>query len=57
MENPTNKGRASCVRFADASHEAFTTTTYRAQILAAKYALPIETAVLVAALAFGGSHG
>lgn len=30
-----------------------TTTAYRAQILAAKYALPLETAAIVAALAWG----
>jgi hypothetical protein len=31
----------------------FTTTAYRAQIIASRYALPAETAALVAALAWG----
>lgn len=36
----------------------FSTTAYRAQIVAARYALPLETAAIIAALAFGGSqHG
>lgn len=35
-------------------HGSLTTTAYRAQILASRYALPPETAVLVAALAWGG---
>ena len=35
-----------------------TLTSYRAQHLAARFALPIETAAIVAALAFaGGAHG
>jgi hypothetical protein len=37
---------------------SFTTTAYRAQIVAARFAIPLETAAIIAALAFGGSqHG
>jgi hypothetical protein len=58
MENPTNKGRASCGRFPDATHKPFTVNALRIQHLAARYALPIETAAIIAALAFGGAaHG
>jgi len=35
----------------------FSTTAYRAQIVAARYALPIETAAIIAALAWGAHHG
>lgn len=36
----------------------FTLAAYRAQSLAARFAIPIETAALVAALAWGGAgHG
>ena len=36
----------------------FTLTSYRAQHLAARFALPLETAAILAALAFaGGTHG
>jgi hypothetical protein len=54
MENPTfKKGRASCVRFADATHEAVTTANLRLQILSNRYAIAPELAALVAALAWG----
>lgn len=36
------------------SRNAFNLTAFRAQRIAARYALPIETAVILAALAFGG---
>jgi hypothetical protein len=36
---------------------SLTTTAYRSQIIAAKYVLPLETAAIIAALAFGGGHG
>lgn len=60
MENPTlsKKGRASCVRFADGTHEAISLSVLRAQHLAARHAMTLETAAIFAALAFGGSqHG
>ena len=31
----------------------YTTTAYRSQIIAAKYALPLETAAIIAVLAWG----
>ena len=37
-------------------HGPLTLATYRAQLIASRHALPIETAALVAALALGGSH-
>ncbi|WP_157098675.1 hypothetical protein [Novosphingobium rosa] len=33
-----------------------TLSAHRAQVIAARFALPIETAAIVAALAFGGPH-
>lgn len=38
-------------------HAPFTLTAYRAQHLAARFPLPIETAAIMAAFAFGGAHG
>ncbi len=39
-------------------HTSFALTSYRTQATACRYALPIETAAIVAALAFGGArHG
>lgn len=35
----------------------YTLTRFRAQALAARYALPIEHAAIVAPLALGGAHG
>ena len=32
------------------------TAAYRAQIVATRFAIPLETAAIIAALAFGGSH-
>ena len=56
-ENPTIKGRASRNSCGGISCEPFTRTAYRAQHLVARFALPIETAAIVAALAFaGGAH-
>ena len=57
-ENPTPKGRASCDMVSTASHEPYTLTALRLQFLASRFALPIETAAIIAALAFGGAaHG
>lgn len=43
---------------AGASVAPLTLTAYRAQHLASRFALPIETAAILAALAFGGNaHG
>ena len=37
-------------------HVPHTLAAYRAQLFASRYAIPIETAALVAALALGGCH-
>ena len=37
-------------------HCPHTLAAYRAQLFASRYAIPIETAALVAALALGGVH-
>lgn len=37
-------------------HAPFTLSGYRAQLIAGRFALPIEHAAIVAALAFGGAH-
>jgi hypothetical protein len=51
MENPTpTKGRASCVRFADATHEAVTTANLRLQIIATRYAVAPKLVAQVALL-------
>jgi len=41
---------------AGASTAPIALAAYRAQHLAARFAMPIETAAIVAALAFGGAH-
>lgn len=56
-ENPTNKGRASRVSFADWTQEALTLSASRAQHLIALYGIRPEMAAMVAALAFGGGAG
>jgi hypothetical protein len=50
-ENPTPKGRASCVLFGNGTLEAFTISAHRTQRFAACYALPFEAAAIIAALA------
>lgn len=56
-ETPTVKAGASRDILGGPSHDSLTLTTYRLQCLAARYALPVETAAIVAALAFaGGAH-
>ena len=55
MKNPTTTGRVSRVLFADWTPETSTLSAYRAQAIAARCALPIEAAAIVAALYFGGS--
>jgi len=58
MRNPTTKGRVSRVSLASITPETFSLSTFRAQLVASRYALPLETAAIVAALAFGGAaHG
>lgn len=36
---------------------SITLAAYRAQLIASRYALPLETAALVATMALGGGHG
>ena len=58
MKNPTTKGRVSRVSLASITPETLILSTYRAQCLASRFALPLETAAIMAALAFaGGAHG
>jgi hypothetical protein len=52
----TANAGASCDKLAGASHGFLTLSVLQAQHLAARYALPLETAAIVAALAFGGAH-
>lgn len=52
-----NKGRAGCAMLPGDTQNSLTVSAYRAQHLAARYALPLEAAAIVAALAFGGGHG
>jgi len=53
---PAAQGGRGVELLAGASTPAITLPAYRAQCLAARYALPIEQAAIVAALAFGGAH-
>lgn len=55
-DNPTAKGRASCVSFGHWTQEALTLSTYRAQHLIGSYGVRPELAIMLTALAFGG-HG
>jgi hypothetical protein len=57
-KTPTALGGRGMEKLAGGSNASFSTMAYRAQIVAARYALPLETAAIIAALAFGGSqHG
>ena len=53
--NAPHKGEASRNSL-DSLHDVLSLATYRTQHFAARYALPIETAALVAALALEGAH-
>ncbi len=55
QKTPAVSGRGMEL-LAGASSAPITLPAYRAQCLAARYALPIEQAAIVAALAFGGAH-
>ena len=55
-ENPTTKGRASRVKVGTGTHEVINPTTYQVQHLIARHSLTIESAAIIAALAFGGCH-
>ena len=55
-ENPTCKGRASCVSFGHWTQESLTLSAYRAQHLIGAYGIRPELAAMLPALAFGG-HG
>lgn len=52
--NPTARGGA-VEKLAGEFHVPFTLDSYRTQLIASRYALPIETAAIMAALAFGGA--
>jgi len=58
MQKTPPKGEVSHGRLASFTPETFSLSTLRAQLVASRYALPLETAAIVAALAFGGAaHG
>lgn len=53
---PTKEGRASRVSFGDWTHDCLTPTAMQVQHLIARHSLTAETALIVAALAWGGAH-
>ncbi len=57
-ENPTlsKKSRASRVMVGTGTQEANNPTVYQVQHLIARHALTLESAAIIAALAFGGSQ-
>ena len=55
-KTPTAQGGRGLEMLAGGFHVPLTLATYRAQHLASRYALPIETAALVATLALGGCY-
>ncbi len=55
MKNPTVSGGA-VEKLAGDFHALSTLSALRVQHLMARHALPIETAAIVSALAFGGHH-
>ena len=55
-ETPAGKAGASRESLVSTARENLTLTAYRAQRFACRYALPIETAALLAVLVFGAGH-
>ena len=55
-KTPAACGGRGLEMLAGGFHGPLTLAKYRAQHIASRYALPIETAALVAALALGGAH-
>jgi hypothetical protein len=56
-KTPTANGRGM-ETLAGNFHAHLSLNSYRAQLIASRYALPIETAAIMAAFAFGGAaHG
>jgi|GEM_PF-1767328 len=57
-KTPHHEGGVSHGRLPSFTPANLSLSTFRAQLIASRYALSIETAVIVVALAFGGvSHG
>jgi hypothetical protein len=56
MQKTPPKGEASHGRLPSFTPANLSLSTMRAQLVASRYALSIETAAIVAALAFGGLH-
>lgn len=56
-KTPTAWGGRGMEKLAGGSDVSLSTTAYGAQIVATRFAVPLETAVIIAALAFGGAHG
>ena len=55
QKTPTANGRG-LEKLGGQFQVPFSLAALRAQHLAARYALPLETAAIMAALAFGGAH-
>ena len=55
-KTPTLKGRGM-EKLAGHFHALSIQNTFHTQCLASRFALPIETAAIMAAFAFGGAHG
>ena len=53
-EPPATNGGRGAERLTGNSFAPFNTATFRAQMIASRFALPLETAAIVAALAFAG---
>jgi hypothetical protein len=52
VKNPTNNGRVSRVSLHSITRETITLASYRAQVIAARFAVPLETAAILAILYF-----
>ena len=57
MKRPAATNGRAMEKLGGDFHCPFTLSTFRAQLIASRYALPLETAAIVAGLAFGGHHG
>ncbi|MDR3449307.1 MAG: hypothetical protein P4M15_06115 [Alphaproteobacteria bacterium] len=58
MKRPASTNGRAMEKLCGDFHCPFTLLTFRAQHVANRFALPIETAAIIAALAFGGAaHG
>ena len=58
-QTPAAQGDRGMEKLGGQFHDLDTLTTYRAQHIAARYAIPIQSAAIIAAFAFhgGNAHG